>query len=231
MMHDAMSLADDGPVAIRYPRGQARQVDEHEVASGSMAAASARPTTARGVCIIAIGKLVAAAEQAADAARRRRRRRHGLGRPLLRPARPAMLADAARHRAVVTAEDGVRDGGIGMAIADRIGALAPAVPVAVLGSADALHPPRRARRDPRPPRPRRRRHRRGDRASLLTDDRRWPSASRCSTCRWSPTGARRPTPWPTHAAGPARRGARLRPVLGRRAPQHADESPARRRRC
>ena len=45
-----------------------------------------------------------------------------------------MLADAARHRAVVTCEDGVRDGGIGMTIADRIGALAPAVPVQVLGT-------------------------------------------------------------------------------------------------
>jgi 1-deoxy-D-xylulose-5-phosphate synthase len=44
-----------------------------------------------------------------------------------------MLADAAGHRAVVTVEDGVRDGGVGMAIADRIGAIAPAVPVHVLG--------------------------------------------------------------------------------------------------
>jgi 1-deoxy-D-xylulose-5-phosphate synthase len=45
-----------------------------------------------------------------------------------------MLADAARHRAVVTCEDGVRDGGIGMTIEDRIGALAPTVPVEVLGT-------------------------------------------------------------------------------------------------
>jgi 1-deoxy-D-xylulose-5-phosphate synthase len=34
---------------------------------------------------------------------------------------------------VVTVEDGVRDGGIGMTIADRVGALSSAVPVAVLG--------------------------------------------------------------------------------------------------
>ena len=44
-----------------------------------------------------------------------------------------MLADAARHRAVVTCEDGVRDGGIGMAIEDRIGDLRPGIPVEVLG--------------------------------------------------------------------------------------------------
>ena len=34
---------------------------------------------------------------------------------------------------MVTIEDGIRDGGIGMMIADRIGALAPEVPVDVLG--------------------------------------------------------------------------------------------------
>ena len=44
-----------------------------------------------------------------------------------------MIADAATHRAVVTAEDAIREGGIGMAIADRVGAVAPAVPVEVLG--------------------------------------------------------------------------------------------------
>jgi 1-deoxy-D-xylulose-5-phosphate synthase len=31
-----------------------------------------------------------------------------------------MLDDAARHRVVVTAEDGIRDGGIGMTIEDEI---------------------------------------------------------------------------------------------------------------
>ena len=44
-----------------------------------------------------------------------------------------MLADAARHRAVVTAEDGVRDGGIGSTIAVRVGELAPAVVTPSLG--------------------------------------------------------------------------------------------------
>jgi len=34
MLHDAVSLADSGPVMIRYPRGAARQVGELEVGSG-----------------------------------------------------------------------------------------------------------------------------------------------------------------------------------------------------
>jgi 1-deoxy-D-xylulose-5-phosphate synthase len=49
------------------------------------------------------------------------------------PLDAAMIADAARHGAVVTCEDGIRDGGIGMTIADQVHALAPSVPVEVLG--------------------------------------------------------------------------------------------------
>ena len=49
------------------------------------------------------------------------------------PLDPAMIADAAAHRAVVTIEDGIRDGGIGMTIADQVHALACAVPVTTLG--------------------------------------------------------------------------------------------------
>jgi 1-deoxy-D-xylulose-5-phosphate synthase len=44
-----------------------------------------------------------------------------------------MIGDAARHRFVVTCEDGVREGGIGMTIADRVHELSATVPVKVLG--------------------------------------------------------------------------------------------------
>jgi 1-deoxy-D-xylulose-5-phosphate synthase len=44
-----------------------------------------------------------------------------------------MILDAAAHRTVVTCEDGIRDGGIGMTIADQVHATAPHVPVEVLG--------------------------------------------------------------------------------------------------
>jgi len=134
MLHDAMSLADEGPVAVRFPRGQARQVSEHEVGEGLRARAVRRAgTPAQAVCMLAIGKLVVPATKAAEALA-------GEGVDVtvwdVRSCAPLdddMLADAASHRAVVTVEDGIRDGGIGMTIADRIGALAPAVPVEVLG--------------------------------------------------------------------------------------------------
>ena len=69
MLHDAMALADGGPVVLRYPRGQARQVGEHEVGVGIRGPPDPRrrQPRRRAVCVLAIGKLVEAAEKAAEA--------------------------------------------------------------------------------------------------------------------------------------------------------------------
>jgi 1-deoxy-D-xylulose-5-phosphate synthase len=134
MMADAMTLADDGPVAIRYPRGVARQVAEHEVGSGTSGRrvrAAADP--ADGICLIAIGKLLAAAEKAADELATAGIAVTVWDARCCAPLDPAMLADAGLHRAVVTVEDGIRDGGVGMAIADRLRDAAPATMVRALG--------------------------------------------------------------------------------------------------
>ncbi len=134
MLTDAMTLADDGPVAIRYPRGRARNVDEHEVGHGVAARAIGRAADpANAICLIAIGRLVAAAEKAAAELAADGVDVTVWDARCCAPLDPEMVLDASRHRAVVTAEDGMRDGGIGMAIADEIGAVAPAVPVRVLG--------------------------------------------------------------------------------------------------
>ncbi|MCB0998839.1 MAG: 1-deoxy-D-xylulose-5-phosphate synthase [Acidimicrobiales bacterium] len=131
MLHDAISLADEGPVVIRYPRGTAHHVGEHEVGSGTRAR---RLREGDGsVAILAIGKMVPIAEKAAD-----RLADQGVSATVwdvrcCAPLDPEMIADAARHGAVVTVEDGIRDGGIGMTIADQVHASAPAVPVRPLG--------------------------------------------------------------------------------------------------
>ena len=135
MMADAALLASDGPVAIRYPRGRARQVAEHEVGSGLAGRRLRRAgEPAETACVIAIGKLVAAAERAAIE----------LGEAGIdvtvwdarccAPLDAEMLADAARHRAVITVEDGVVVGGIGSTIASRVGELAPATVTRALGT-------------------------------------------------------------------------------------------------
>ena len=131
MLHDAISLADEGPVAIRYPRGTAHNVSEHEVGAGLHARRLRQGDGS--VCIMAIGKMVVAAEKAAA-----QLAETGVDVTLwdvrsCAPLDPDMIADAARHGAVVTCEDGVRDGGVGMTIVDRVHALAPAVPTRSLG--------------------------------------------------------------------------------------------------
>ncbi|MEI6402559.1 MAG: 1-deoxy-D-xylulose-5-phosphate synthase [Actinomycetota bacterium] len=131
MLHDAVGLADAGPVVIRYPKGAARQVGEHEVGSG-VQARRLREGDGR-VAVLAVGKLVGAAEKAAAALAADGIEATVWDVRCCAPLDPAMIADAARHGAVVTCEDGIRDGGIGMTIADQVHALAPSVPVEVLG--------------------------------------------------------------------------------------------------
>jgi 1-deoxy-D-xylulose-5-phosphate synthase len=131
MMHDATTLVDAGPISIRYPRGAARQVGEHEVGSGLSARKAVEGDG--GVCIVAVGKMLETAEKAASELAA-----GGTGVTVwdarcCAPLDPAMVADAATHRLVVTIEDGVRDGGIGMSIADAVCAIDPSTRVDVLG--------------------------------------------------------------------------------------------------
>ncbi|HZX55484.1 MAG TPA: 1-deoxy-D-xylulose-5-phosphate synthase [Ilumatobacteraceae bacterium] len=131
MLHDALEMVAEGPVAIRYPNGKAPQVAEHEVGVGLNARQLRRGNGS--VCILAIGKLVSFARQAADLLTER-----GVDATLwdvrsCAPLDQTMIADAAAHRLVVTCEDGIRDGGIGMTIADQVHELAHDVVVEVLG--------------------------------------------------------------------------------------------------
>jgi 1-deoxy-D-xylulose-5-phosphate synthase len=116
MLHDALELCD-GPVAIRYPRGPARQVLDHEVGVGLSAR---RARQGDDVCLIGVGKLLAAAEKAAAILAA-----EGIACTVwdprcVRPLDPEMITDAARHRLVVTAEDGIQNGGVGSLIADAV---------------------------------------------------------------------------------------------------------------
>ena len=118
MLHDAATLVEAGPISIRYPRGAARQVTEHEVGSG-LSARKARPS-AGTACIVAVGKMLETAEKAADVLAA-----DGIDVTVwdarcCAPLDPEMIADAAAHERVITIEDGIREGGIGMAIADAV---------------------------------------------------------------------------------------------------------------
>jgi 1-deoxy-D-xylulose-5-phosphate synthase len=130
MLHDATTLVESGPVAIRYPRGAARQVTEAEVGIG-LSARKAR--SGSGTCIIAIGKMLEVAEKAAEELTLDGVEVTVWDARCCAPLDPEMIADAATHDRVITIEDGIRDGGIGMSIADAICALRTETEVHVLG--------------------------------------------------------------------------------------------------
>jgi 1-deoxy-D-xylulose-5-phosphate synthase len=116
MLHDALAL--EGPVAVRYPKGKARNVAEDVIGSG-LAANRMRAGDGR-VCLLAVGKLVDAAERAAEELAADGVEATVWDVRCCRPLDHEMLDDACRHDVVVTAEDGLREGGVGMSIADAL---------------------------------------------------------------------------------------------------------------
>jgi len=119
MLSDAISLADTGPVAIRYPKGLARTVAEDDIGSGLRARKLVDGITKR-VCILAVGKIVGAALEAAKTLKASNVDMTVWDVRSCAPLDPAMIADALQHDVVITAEDGIRDGGIGMTIQNTI---------------------------------------------------------------------------------------------------------------
>ena len=157
MLHDALELSPTGPAAIRWPKTMPPDDDgADEVGSGlagPQGPAGRRRVPARG---------------------RQDARPRPAARPTSSPPRAStatvwdvrvvkpldreMLADAAAHPAVVTVEDGFREGGIGAAIAGRLAEHGRRhAPRSRSSACRAVHPARQARRHPGRPRPRRRR--------------------------------------------------------------------------
>ena len=131
MLHDAMTLSSSGPVVIRYPKGTARSVGNAAIGSGTTSLTLA--TDDGRIAILAIGKMVGAAEKALESLTAA-----GINATLIdvrccAPLDPAMISLAASHAAVLTVEDGILDGGIGASIATAIHALNPATRVTSLG--------------------------------------------------------------------------------------------------
>ncbi|MHB1445395.1 MAG: 1-deoxy-D-xylulose-5-phosphate synthase [Acidimicrobiales bacterium] len=132
MLDHALTL--EGPSAIRWPNGAARQVPATDVGQGLEAR---QLRSGEDVCIIAVGHMVGAAGEAAEKLASEGIRATLWDPRVVAPLDPAMLSDAARHPLVVTVEDGVREGGAGRhihgALADLDGGRR-CPPVLVLGT-------------------------------------------------------------------------------------------------
>ncbi|MDQ6798068.1 MAG: 1-deoxy-D-xylulose-5-phosphate synthase [Actinomycetota bacterium] len=130
----------DGPTAIRWPKGPARQVPSDQVGSGFSARLVRQGTD---VCILAVGKLVEAAEEAAAKLALEGVSATVWDARVVKPLDPTMITDAASHPLVVTVEDGIREGGAGSAMASAIASLSPgrpSAPVLVMGIPDRYIP-------------------------------------------------------------------------------------------
>ena len=115
MLHDALDLCT-GPATIRWAKTAAPSVSDDEVGHGLSAR---KVRQGRDLCILAVGKMLGAAREAADALAA-----DGIEATVwdvrVVPLDPEMLADAADHPAVVTIEDGIREGGVGSMIANAL---------------------------------------------------------------------------------------------------------------
>jgi len=120
MLEDALDLCTDGPAAIRFPK----TMSPDDTGTGSGLSAR-KVRDGQEICIVGVGKMLAAARHAAE---RLAEQGHDVtvwDPRVVKPLDAEMLNDAAGHRLVVTVEDGLRDGGIGAAIADALSKLAP----------------------------------------------------------------------------------------------------------
>jgi 1-deoxy-D-xylulose-5-phosphate synthase len=118
MLRTALELA--GPSTIRVPKTAPRHVDPDEVGSG-LAAHQLRVGDG-SVCLLGVGKMVGACLSAADELAAEGIDATVWDARVVSPADTLMLEDAARHRLVVTAEDGVRHGGAGAFLLDAMAA-------------------------------------------------------------------------------------------------------------
>lgn len=116
MMIDAYEITT-GPSAIRWPKTAAPQVAEDQVGKGLH---GRKVRSGERVCLIGIGKMLAAAEEAADLLVADGVHATVWDPRVAKPIDPELLADAATYDLVVTIEDGLRRGGIGSGISDLL---------------------------------------------------------------------------------------------------------------
>jgi 1-deoxy-D-xylulose-5-phosphate synthase len=121
MLRCALSITT-GPVAIRWPKTEA---PAGEVGRG-LAARLVR--TGSDVCLLGVGKLLAACEDAADVLAAAGVSASVFDVRCAAPLDPSMIAAARRHGLVVVAEDGVVEGGVGSLVASALAGCGSPVP-------------------------------------------------------------------------------------------------------
>ena len=129
MLDDSLEITD-GPVAIRWAKTAAPVAGAGEVGRGLDAR---RVRAGSQVCIVGVGKMLAAALEAAEILAADGLKATVWDPRVVKPLNDELLADAAGHSLVVTIEDGFKEGGAGTAVREALAALSSEAKVVVLG--------------------------------------------------------------------------------------------------
>ncbi|WP_345196417.1 1-deoxy-D-xylulose-5-phosphate synthase [Streptomyces lavendulae] len=134
------AVARDGPAVLRFPKGTVGAGIEAVACMDGIDILHRSPRRPLDVLLVAIGPLAGPCLEATALLGL-----HGIGGTVadpgwVHPVNPALTALAARHRLVVTAEDGLRAGGIGSRIAQACQDARVTTPVVPLGLDTAFVP-------------------------------------------------------------------------------------------
>ena len=116
MLDTALEITT-GPSTIRWPKTPPLRASIDEVGSGLSAR---RVRQGSEVCLIGIGKMLETVNEAADLLELEGISCSVWDPRVVKPLDPVMIGDASQHGLVVTAEDGLRAGGIGQTIRDQV---------------------------------------------------------------------------------------------------------------
>jgi 1-deoxy-D-xylulose-5-phosphate synthase len=131
----ATALAQDGPFALRYPRGSAPATATAPLEPLAIGQSVTR-RQGSDVALLAVGKMVPVALEAATQLEAEGISATVVDARFVKPIDPHLADVAAAHRAVLTVEDGTRVGAFGSAVAELLGDTGVAVPVHRLGIPD-----------------------------------------------------------------------------------------------
>jgi len=131
----ATAIASEGPFSLRFPRGAApgpgtAALDPLPIPSSEVL------HRGHDIAILAVGKMVAAAMQAKDQLAAAGVSATVVDARFVKPLDPKLSVICARHRGVITVEDGVASGGFGSAVTDLLSTEGVTVPVIRMGLPD-----------------------------------------------------------------------------------------------
>jgi 1-deoxy-D-xylulose-5-phosphate synthase len=131
----ATALAYEGPFSLRFPRGAAPAASTEPLDPIPVPSVVVQHR-GRDLALFAVGKMVGVAMQAQEKLEARGISTTVVDARFVKPIAPELSSIAARHRAVITVEDGVASGGFGSAVTELMTSDGVTVPIVRLGLPD-----------------------------------------------------------------------------------------------